>query len=84
MVMQLKLNPRQKCYTKLLSNIVSTGVAQTTSTAEMVNKNSFTYTTLVYMQDIHKIAQQQLKYWYCSSYMHGRIAAQNWFEKTSV
>ena len=56
MVMQLKLNPRQKCYTNLLSNIVSTGVAQTTSTAEMVNKNSFTYTTLVYMQDIHKIA----------------------------
>ena len=84
MVMQLKLNPRQKCYTKLLSNIVSTGVAQTTSTAEIVNKNSFTYTTLVYMQDIHKIAQQQLKYWYSSSYMHGRIAAQNCLEKTSV
>ena len=76
--MQLKLNPRQKCYTKLLSNIVSTVVAQTTSMAkllqkilleqlsasaaqttsiaEMINKKSSTYTTLVYMQDIHKIA----------------------------
>ena len=51
MVMQLKLNRRQKCYTKLLSNIVSTGVAQTTSTAEMVNKNSFTYTTCVHARN---------------------------------
>ena len=78
MVMQLKLNPRQKCYTKLLSNIKSTGVAQTTSMtkllqkllmeqlsanaaqttskAEMVNKIYLSYTTLVYIQDIHKIA----------------------------
>ena len=36
--MQLKLNPRQKCYTKLLSNIVSTGVAQTASMAKLLQK----------------------------------------------
>ena len=36
--MQLKLNPRQKCYTTLLSNIVSTVVAQTTSMAKLLQK----------------------------------------------
>ena len=35
--MQLKIHRRQKCYTKLLSKNVGTGVAQTTSTAGMLN-----------------------------------------------
>ena len=35
--MQLKIYRRQKCYKKLLTKNVGTGVAQTTSTAEMLN-----------------------------------------------
>ena len=65
--MQLQLNPRQKCYTMLLSNIVSTGVAQTTSMAKLLQKilleqlNAGVAQTTSTAEMVNKMSQLQLQ-----------------------
>ena len=67
MVMQLKLNPKQKCYTKLLSNIVSTGVAQTTTMTKLLQKilleqlSAGVAQTTSTAEMVNKISQLQLQ-----------------------